>query len=128
MAFSHPYGALKNGFERFMPRHVTLLHNNHRNMEDFRKHISINPNIRFGKPCIVGTRISVDDILNWLASGTSSKRILKDFPQLKREHIHAAQAFVAAEQQPPAKRIEDNNLNEPGMTAFLLTGSLGLYE
>ena len=97
-------------------------------MEDFRKYISINPNIRFGKPCIVGTRISVDDILKWLASGTSSKRILKDFPQLKREHIRAAQAFAAVEQQPPAKGIEDNNLDEPGMAAFLLTGSLGLYE
>jgi len=64
-------------------------------MEDFRTYISINPNIRFGKPCIVGTRISVSDILGWLASEMSYEEILEDFPQLKREHIRAALAFAA---------------------------------
>lgn len=63
-------------------------------MEDFRKYISINPNIRFGKPCIVGTRISVGDILGWLAADMSFEEILEDFPQLKREHILAALAFA----------------------------------
>lgn len=64
-------------------------------MEDFRTYISINPNIRFGKPCIVDTRISVSDILGWLASDMSYEEILEDFPQLKREHILAALAFAA---------------------------------
>ncbi len=64
-------------------------------MEDFRTYININPNIRFGKPCIVGTRIAVSDILGWLASDMSYEEILEDFPQLKREHIRAALAFAA---------------------------------
>lgn len=57
--------------------------------------ISINPEIRFGKPCIVGTRIAVSDILQWLASGMSNEEILEDFPDLTLEHIHAALAFAA---------------------------------
>ena len=63
-------------------------------MEDFRKYISINPNIRFGKPCIVGTRISIGDILGWLAADMSFEEILEDFPQLQRAHILAALAFA----------------------------------
>ena len=63
-------------------------------MEDFRPYISINPNIRFGKPCIVGTRISIGDILGWLAADMSFAEILEDFPQLQREHILAALAFA----------------------------------
>jgi uncharacterized protein (DUF433 family) len=64
-------------------------------MEDFLKFISINPDIRFGKPCINGTRIAVVDILQWLASGMSYNEILEDFPILKEEHILAAIAFAA---------------------------------
>ena len=100
-------------------------------MEDFRKYISINPNIRFGKPCIVGTRISVDDILKWLASGTSSKRILKDFPQLKREHIRAAQAFAAeqknSEQKPSNQSLLDDAEQIP-IAAYFIANHTALYE
>lgn len=64
-------------------------------MENFREYISIDPNIRFGKPCIKGTRISIADILGWLANEASFEEILEDFPQLKREHILAALAFAA---------------------------------
>ncbi len=64
-------------------------------MENFREYISIDPNIRFGKPCIKGTRISIADILGWLAGDASFKEILEDFPELKREHILAALAFAA---------------------------------
>ncbi len=64
-------------------------------MENFISYISIDPNIRFGKPCIKGTRITVQDILNWLASGMSVEEISEDFPQLKNEHIMAALAFAA---------------------------------
>ena len=64
-------------------------------MENFREYIVLDPNIRFGKPCIVGTRISVSDVLGWLASDMSYEEILEDFPQLKREHIRAALAFAA---------------------------------
>lgn len=57
--------------------------------------ISINPEIRFGKPCITGTRISVADILQWLASGMSIEEIIGDFPILTKESIYAALAFSA---------------------------------
>jgi uncharacterized protein (DUF433 family) len=63
-------------------------------MNDFLQYISINPEIRFGKPCIKDTRIAVVDILQWLASGMSNKEILEDFPELKEEHIRAALAFA----------------------------------
>jgi uncharacterized protein (DUF433 family) len=64
-------------------------------MEDFLKYITIDPDIRFGKPCIKGTRIAVVDILQWLASGMSYNDILGDYPSLKEEHILAAIAFAA---------------------------------
>jgi len=64
-------------------------------MNNFADHISIHPDIRFGKPCITGTRIAVNDILNWLASGMSHEDIQKDYPLLKEEHILAALAFAA---------------------------------
>ena len=64
-------------------------------MKEFSSHISINPEIRFGKPCIKGTRISVNDILQWLASGMSQEEILEDYPSLKKEDILAALAFAA---------------------------------
>ena len=50
--------------------------------------ITINPDIRGGRPCIRGMRISVYDILDWLASGMSQEEILKDYPELEKEDIH----------------------------------------
>lgn len=64
-------------------------------MESLEKYISINPEIRFGKPCIINTRIAVVDILEWLASGMSYDEILQDFPSLTKEHILAAIHFAA---------------------------------
>ena len=64
-------------------------------MNDYLQYLSINPNIRFGKPCIKGTRIAVVDILQWLAAGMSYEEIIEDFPQIKTEHIRAALAFAA---------------------------------
>lgn len=57
--------------------------------------IYINANIRFGKPCIIGTRIAVTDILQWLASGMTNIEILEDYPELTEESIFAALAFTA---------------------------------
>jgi len=64
-------------------------------MKEFASYISINPEVRFGKPCIKGTRIAVVDILQWLASGMSAEEILEDYPTLSKEHIMAALAFAA---------------------------------
>ena len=57
--------------------------------------ISIDADIRSGKPCIRGTRITVGDILQWLASGMNVSEILEDFPLLKEEDIRAALTFAA---------------------------------
>jgi uncharacterized protein (DUF433 family) len=64
-------------------------------MNELISNISIDPEIRSGKPCIKGTRIAIGDILQWLASGMSTQEILDDFPSLKEEHIRAALAFAA---------------------------------
>jgi uncharacterized protein (DUF433 family) len=64
-------------------------------MKEFSAYISINPEIRLGKPCIKDTRITVSDILQWLASGMTHTQILEDYPSLKNEHILAALAFAA---------------------------------
>lgn len=64
-------------------------------MKEYAPLISIDPEIRFGKPCIKGTRIAVVDILQWLASGMTHEEILQDYPSLKEEHIRAALAFAA---------------------------------
>lgn len=57
--------------------------------------ISVNPNKRFGQPCIRQTRITVADILSWLANGMTTEKIIKDFPELTLEDIQAALAFAA---------------------------------
>ncbi|MDR1780174.1 MAG: DUF433 domain-containing protein [Tannerella sp.] len=64
-------------------------------MGNLTSYISINPAIRFGKPCVRGTRIAVTDILQWLASGMTYDEILNDYPQLQQVHILAALSFAA---------------------------------
>jgi len=64
-------------------------------MIDYKKYISINPNVRFGKPCVTGTRISVYDVLSWLANGMTVKGIQEDFPELSNEQIQACLAYAA---------------------------------
>ena len=49
-------------------------------MKEITSHISINSEIRFGKPCIKGTRIAVVDVLQWLASGMTQEQILNEYP------------------------------------------------
>jgi len=58
-------------------------------------HISIDPNVCFGKACIKGTRIRVSLILDFLASGETAEGILKAYPQLATEDIRAAIAYGA---------------------------------
>jgi len=62
---------------------------------DYREFIEINPNIRFGKPCLKGTRISVYDILSWLTSGMNNQGIMDDHPQINNEQILACLAYSA---------------------------------
>jgi uncharacterized protein (DUF433 family) len=58
-------------------------------------YIIVTSGIRSAKPCIVGTRITVSDVLEYMASGMSEAEILHDFPNLKSEHIRAVLAFAA---------------------------------
>ncbi len=62
---------------------------------DYRNIITIEPHKRGGKPCIRGMRITVYDVLEYLASGMSEDEILSDFPDLTREDIRACLAFAA---------------------------------
>ena len=62
---------------------------------DYLRRITIDPEVRFGKPCVRGTRMTVGDVLSYLASGMSEDDILADFPQLTRDDIRACLAFAA---------------------------------
>ena len=62
---------------------------------DYRDRIVIDPEIRFGKLSVRGTRITVGDVLSYLASGMSQQQILADFPQLTTDDIRACLAFAA---------------------------------
>ncbi|MEI6143939.1 MAG: DUF433 domain-containing protein [Mariniphaga sp.] len=64
-------------------------------MVDYRKIITIEPGKRGGKPCIRGMRITVYDILSWLALGMSIDEIIEDYPELEVEDIFAALSFAA---------------------------------
>jgi len=64
-------------------------------MKHYSEIITINPEIRFGKPCIRGMRITVYDVLGWFASGMTSKEIIQDYPELTDEDIKAALAYAA---------------------------------
>ena len=61
----------------------------------YRGRITLEPGKRGGKPCIRGLRITVQDVLTWLAEGMSPDEILADYPQLERQDIHAALAYAA---------------------------------
>ena len=62
---------------------------------DYRSVITLEPGKRGGKPCIRGLRITVYDVLEYLASGMSEDEILADFPDLNRDDIRACLAFAA---------------------------------
>ena len=62
---------------------------------DYRERITIDPDMRGGKPCIRGMRITVYDALSYLASGMPQEEILADFPCLEAEDIRTSLAFAA---------------------------------
>lgn len=74
---------------------------------DYRDFITIDANKRSGKPCIRGLRITVYEVLDYLASDMTEAEILEDFPDLTREDLKAAIAFAAERERrlvmiPPA--------------------------
>jgi uncharacterized protein (DUF433 family) len=66
---------------------------------DWHERITVDPAIRSGKPCVKGTRITVYDVLEYLAGGMSEDQILADFPDLQLEDIRACLAFAAARER-----------------------------
>jgi len=64
-----------------------------------KKIITIEPGKRFGKPCIRNLRITVYDILSWLANGMTFEDIIDDFPELTREDILAALRYASEREQ-----------------------------
>jgi uncharacterized protein (DUF433 family) len=62
---------------------------------DYRKFITIEPDKRSGKPCIRGTRMTVTDVLEYMAGGMTQEQLLAEFPDLTAEDIRACLAFAA---------------------------------
>lgn len=62
---------------------------------NYRDRITLEPGKRGGKPCIRGLRITVQDVLTWLAEGMTPDDILADYPQLQADDIRAALAYAA---------------------------------
>ncbi len=65
----------------------------------FEDRITVTPGVRSGKPCIKGTRITVYEVLEYLAGGMTEKKILADFPDLTAEDVKACLAFAAARER-----------------------------
>jgi len=62
---------------------------------NYKEYIEVDPEIRFGKPIIIGTRITVYDVLQWLASGMTHEEVISDFPQLTEKQILACLTYAA---------------------------------
>jgi uncharacterized protein (DUF433 family) len=61
----------------------------------YHRYIEINPQKRFGRPIIIGTRISVYDVLSWLSNGMTKEEIISEYPELTIEQINACLAYAA---------------------------------
>lgn len=62
---------------------------------DYKSRITIEPGKRGGKPCIRGLRVTVYDVLDYMASGMTPQQIVDDFPDLELDDIRACLAFAA---------------------------------
>ena len=74
---------------------LTKLHSTFMKQQDNHPRIVVDRHTRFGKPRIKGTRITVGDVLHWLASGMTHEEIIEDFPELTRENIIEVLAYAA---------------------------------
>ena len=62
---------------------------------DLLRRIAVDPTVRFGKPCVRGTRITVGDVLGYLAAGMTQDQIMEEFLQLTGEDVRACLAYAA---------------------------------
>lgn len=67
--------------------------------------IEVRDGVRGGKPCFVGTRIAVYDVLEYLAGGMTTDEIVSDFPELTAEHVRAALEFAALRERRVAPSV-----------------------
>lgn len=67
---------------------------------DYRQRITIDPSMRGGKPCMRGLRITVYEVLEYLAAGMTEDQILADSPDLERADLRACLAFAACNREP----------------------------
>lgn len=73
---------------------------------NWREVITVDPDKRSGKPCIRGMRVTVTDVLEYLASGMSEEEIVAEFPYLTRDDIRACLSFAAERERRLAAPIE----------------------
>lgn len=66
---------------------------------NYREIITVEPGKRGGRPCVRGMRITVGDVLGWLAAGMSMAEIIEDFPELTETDILACLAFAADKEE-----------------------------
>jgi len=71
---------------------------------DYRVRITVEPGKRGGRPCIRGLRITVYDVLGWLACGMTEEDILLDHPDLERDDIRACLEYAAERERPASGR------------------------
>lgn len=64
-------------------------------MTDYRSIVTLEPGKRGGKPCVRGLRITVQDVLGWLAMGMTPEDIVADYPELTRDDVMACLAYAA---------------------------------
>ena len=63
--------------------------------DDFRQRITVRPGQRGGKPCVRGMRITVYDVLSYLAGGMTTEELIADFPDLTKDDVRACLAYAA---------------------------------
>ena len=73
---------------------------------NWREVITVEPDKRSGKPCIRGMRVTVSDVLEYLASGMTPEEVVKEFPYLTLEDIRASLAFAAERERRLAAPLE----------------------
>ncbi|MBE0655392.1 MAG: DUF433 domain-containing protein [Bacteroidales bacterium] len=99
-------------------------------MTNYQNIITINPEKRFGKPCIRDTRISVYDLLSWLASGMTHEEIANDYPEITEEDISACPSYTAERErkivflEDPDNIYDDLNFKKVSASEFLKAYSL----
>lgn len=72
--------------------------------------ITVNPLQRGGRPCVRGLRISVGDVLEWLAKGQTADQIVTDYPELTVDDIRACLAWAAAREQHEVRLVGDSSV------------------